>query len=196
MGKNGNYDPSFAREVFENVDFGDEIKMCMQCGVCAASCPLSLQMDHPPRQIFTLIRAGKKEEVLGSQAIMLCTSCYACKVRCPRKIPVVDVMHGLANYALKQGFVPRKDTANFGSKFWEQVYRIGRIDEKDLPRRYFFSEGFIEGIKGTLSFSDIGIKMFLHKRMKLLPEKKIKGIKELRKMLEKAETMQQGGASA
>jgi len=196
MGKNGNYDPSFAREVFENVDFGDEIKMCMQCGVCAASCPLSLQMDHPPRQIFTLIRAGKKEEVLGSQAIMLCTSCYACKVRCPRKIPVVDVMHGLANYALNQGFVPRKDTANFGSKFWEQVYRIGRIDEKDLPRRYFFSEGFIEGIKGTLSFSDIGIKMFLHKRMKLLPEKKIKGIKELRKMLDKAETMQQGGASA
>ena len=196
MGKNGNYDPSFAREVFENVDFGDEIKMCMQCGVCAASCPLSLQMDHPPRQIFTLIRAGKKEEVLGSEAIMLCTSCYTCKVRCPRKIPVVDVMHGLANYALKQGFVPRKDTANFGSKFWEQVYRIGRIDEKDLPRRYFFSEGFIEGIKGTLSFSDIGIKMFLHKRMKLLPEKKIKGIKELRKMLEKAETMQQGGASA
>ena len=196
MGKNGNYDPTFAREVFENVDFGDEIKMCMQCGVCAASCPLSLQMDHPPRQIFTLIRAGKKEEVLGSEAIMLCTSCYTCKVRCPRKIPVVDVMHGLANYALKQGFVPRKDTANFGSKFWEQVYRIGRIDEKDLPRRYFFSEGFIEGIKGTLSFSDIGIKMFLHKRMKLLPEKKIKGIKELRKMLDKAETMQQGGASA
>jgi len=195
MGNNGNYDPSFAREVFENVDFGDEIKMCMQCGVCAASCPLSLQMDHPPRQIFTLIRAGKKEEVLSSQAIMLCTSCYTCKVRCPRKIPVVDVMHGLANYALKQGFVPRKDTANFGTKFWDQVYRIGRIDEKDLPRRYFFSEGFIEGIKGTLSFSDIGIKMFLHKRMKLLPEKKIKGIRELRKMLDKAETMQEGGAS-
>jgi quinone-modifying oxidoreductase subunit QmoC len=196
MGKNGNYDPSFAREVFENVDFGHEIKMCMQCGVCAASCPLSLQMDHPPRQIFALIRAGKREEVLGSQAIMLCTSCYTCKVRCPRKIPVVDVMHGLANYALKQGFVPRKNTANFGGKFWDQVYKIGRIDEKDLPRRYFFEGGIVEGIKGTLSFSDIGIKMFLHKRMKLLPEKKIKGIRDLRKMLDKAEGMQEGGASA
>ncbi|MEE9419207.1 MAG: 4Fe-4S dicluster domain-containing protein [Desulfatiglandaceae bacterium] len=196
MRKNGNYDPSFAREVFENVDFGDEIKMCMQCGVCAASCPLSLQMDHPPRQIFTLIRAGKREEVLSSQAIMLCTSCYTCKVRCPRKIPVVDVMHGLANYALKNGFVPRKDTANFGGKFWDQVYRIGRIDEKDLPRRYFFAGGFVEGIKNTLSFSDIGIKMFLHKRMKLLPERKIKGIISLRKMLDKAEKMQErGGAS-
>jgi len=29
----------------------------------------------------------------------------------------------------------------------------------------------------------------------LLPEKKIKGIRELRKMLDKAETMQEGGAS-
>lgn len=195
MGKNGNYDPSFAREVFENVDFGHEIKMCMQCGVCAASCPLSPQMDHPPRQIFTLIRAGKRDEVLSSQSIMLCTSCYTCKVRCPRKIPVVDVMHGLANYALRNGFVPRKDTANFGGKFWEQVYSIGRIDEKDLPRRYFFAGGFLEGIRGTLNFSDIGIRLFLHKRMKLLPEKKIRGIKDLQKMLDKAEKIQEGGVS-
>ncbi|HDG98325.1 MAG TPA: heterodisulfide reductase subunit C, partial [Desulfobacterales bacterium] len=51
------YDPSFAREVFENVDYGEEIKMCMQCGVCAASCPLSMQMDYSPRKIFLLIRA-------------------------------------------------------------------------------------------------------------------------------------------
>ena len=49
------YDPAFSQEVFENVDFGSEIKMCMQCGVCAASCPLSLVMDKPPRQVFTLI---------------------------------------------------------------------------------------------------------------------------------------------
>ena len=192
----GSYDPSFAKEVFENVDFGDEIKMCMQCGVCAASCPLSLQMDHSPRQIFTLIRAGKREEVLGSQAIMLCTSCYSCEVRCPRKIPVIDVMHGLAHYALKHDFVPRKDTANFGGKFWDQIYRIGRIDEKDLSRRYFFADGIIEGIKGLLGFSDIGLRLFLHKRIKPLPERKIKGIISLRKMLDKAEKMQgRGGAS-
>ena len=31
---------SFAREVYQKVDSGEEIKMCMQCGVCAASCPL------------------------------------------------------------------------------------------------------------------------------------------------------------
>ena len=97
------YNPSFAEEVFQNVDSGDEIKMCMNCGVCAASCPLREHMDYPPRQIFSLIRAGKREVVLGSKAIMLCTSCYTCAVKCPRSIPVIDVMHGLAHYALKQG---------------------------------------------------------------------------------------------
>lgn len=191
-----NYDQAFAQEVYKNVDFGEEIKMCMQCGVCAASCPLSLQMDHPPRQIFAMIRAGKREEVLGSQSIMLCTSCYSCKVRCPRKIPVVDVMHGLAHYALKQGFVPRKDTAAFGREFWGQIYRIGRIDEKDLSRRYFFADGLISGIKKSLEMADMGITMFVHKRMKLLPEKRIKGIKSLRKMLDKAAQMGKGGGAA
>lgn len=191
-----NYNPSFAEEVFQNVDFGEEIKMCMQCGVCAASCPLSLQMDHPPRQIFTMIRAGKREEVLGSQAIMLCTSCYSCKVRCPRKIPVVDVMHGLAHYAVKKGFVPRKDTAIFGKEFFRQIYKLGRIDEKDLSRRYFFADGLVCGIKKSIEMADMGIQMVLHKRMKLLPEKKIKGIKSLRKMLDKAKEMGKGGGSA
>ena len=191
-----NYDPSFAEEVFRNVDAGDEIKMCMNCGVCAGSCPLREHMDYPPRQIFALIRAGKREEVLSSRSIMLCTSCYTCAVKCPRSIPVIDVMHGLAHYALKQGYVPRKDTAAFGGEFWKQVYRLGRIDEKDLPRRVFFSAGLIEGVKAMLNFMDIGIKLMLHRRMKLLPERKIKGIGSLKKMLDKAERLGKGGAVA
>jgi quinone-modifying oxidoreductase subunit QmoC len=190
------YHPAFAQEVFENVDFGDEIKMCMQCGVCAASCPLSLQMDHLSCHIFTMIRAGKREEVLNSQSILLCTSCYTCKVRCPRGIPVVDVMHGLAHYAIRLGYLPRRRTAAFGQEFWNQIYRLGRIDEKDLSRRYFFSEGLVEGMKMGIQMADMGIAMVLHKRMKLLPERKIKGIKDLRKMLDKAEAMGKGGAKA
>jgi len=194
MEKSSDYNTSFAQEVFDNVDFGEEIKMCMQCGVCAASCPLSLQMDFSPRKIFSLIRAGKREEVLGCNAIMLCTSCYSCKVRCPRGIPVIDVMHGLAHYAIKEGYFPRKDTATFGSEFFNQIYRLGRIDEKDLSRRYFFSNGLVSGIQHSLEMADVGISMVLHKRMKLLPERKIKGIQSLRKMLDMAEKIGKGGA--
>ncbi len=196
MANNGNYDPSFAQEVFDNVDSGEEIKMCMQCGVCAGSCPLRHEMDYPPRNLFTLIRAGRRDEVMNSKAIMLCTSCYRCKVRCPRGIPVIDVMHGLAHYGIKQGIIPKEGTAAFGGEFWDMIYRIGRIDEKDLPRRYFFKDGLVSGVKSMLEMAPMGIQMFLHHRMKLLPEKKIKGIKELRQMLDKAGTMGKGGAGA
>jgi quinone-modifying oxidoreductase subunit QmoC len=188
------YNPSFAEEVFQNVDSGDEIKMCMNCGVCAASCPLREHMDYPPRQVFSLIRAGKREAVLGSKAIMLCTSCYTCAVKCPRSIPVIDVMHGLAHYALSKGYTPRLETARFGKEFWNQVYRLGRVDEKDLGMKVYFARGFWEGIKEMLKFMDIGIKLTLHRRMKLLPEKKIKGINSLKKMLDKAEMLSKGGA--
>jgi quinone-modifying oxidoreductase subunit QmoC len=102
-------------------------------------------------------------------------------------------MHGLANYSIRQGFVPRKETAGFAGEFWKQIYRIGRIDEKDLSRRYFFLDGIIPGIRKSLEMADMGIAMLLHKRMKLLPERKIKGINSLRRMLDKAEAMSRGG---
>ena len=188
------YDQSFAREVYQKVDSGDEIKMCMQCGVCAASCPLKDEMDYSPRKIFTLIRAGQREKVLSSQAIMLCTSCYSCKVRCPRKVPVVDVMHGLAHYALRQGYKPRAETALFGQKFWDNIYRLGRIDEKDVAQRYFLGHGLMPGVKLMLENKDMGLGMLLKKRMKILPERPIKNVKTLRKMLDKAKAMGKGGA--
>lgn len=189
------YDQSFAREVYRKVDSGDEIKMCMQCGVCAASCPLKEKMDFSPRKIFTLIRAGKRETVLSSQAIMLCTSCYSCKVRCPRKVPVVDVMHGLAHYALNQGYTPRAETALFGKKFWDNIYRLGRIDEKDVAQRYFLAHGLGPAVKMMLENKDMGLGMLLKKRMKLLPERPIKNVKTLRKMLDKAKALGKGGAA-
>jgi len=196
MAKNSNYDPSFAQEVFKNVDSGEEIKMCMQCGICGGSCPLRHEMDYTPRNIFTMIRNGRRDDVLGSKAIMLCTSCYRCKVRCPRGIPVIDVMHGLAHYSIKQGIIPRKGTAAFGGEFWNMVYRIGRIDEKDLSRRYYFQDGLVAGIKGMLGIARMAAQMLLHGRVKLLPERKINGVKTLRKMLDKAEQMGKGGAGA
>ncbi len=183
------YDQTFAKEVFEKVDSGYEIKTCMQCGVCAASCPLSQEMDFSPRKVFTLIRAGKRDEVLRSRAIFLCTSCYTCKVRCPRQIPVINVMHGLAHYAIKEGLANAKDTVNFGTAFWGSIEKIGRIDESMVPVKYMMADGIGAGIKKMLEFKNMGLTMLTHKRMKLLPERPIKGIKGLRKMLDKAATM-------
>jgi len=194
------YDPTFAREVFKHVDAGEEIVKCMQCGVCAASCPLAEKMDFSPRKIFTMIRAGEREKVLGSKDIMLCTSCYTCIVRCPRKVPVMEVMHGLAHYALRQGFVPRRESAKFGREFWKCIYNTGRVNEAKAMQGYYLSDGLVAGAKKGLEMKDIALNMLTHGRMKfkslvpIIPAAKIKDIASLRKMLDKAREMGKGGS--
>jgi len=180
------------KELFQQVDYIEEIYKCIQCGMCAGSCPLKHHMDYPPRKIFALLRTGNLNFVLNSKSIFLCTSCFSCIVRCPRGIHVMDIMHGLAHYAIKVGRASRKNTAVFGQEFWKQIYKRGRVDEKDLSRRYFFSDGIVQGIKNAIAMADVGIVMLLHGRMKLLPERPIKGIKQLRRILNKAEQMQMG----
>ena len=60
------YRNSFLKEVEANVEEGEWVKMCMQCGVCAGSCPLGNAWEHTPQKIFMMIRAGKRDDVLQS----------------------------------------------------------------------------------------------------------------------------------
>ena len=82
------YDLSFAEEIYEKSEEGHWIKMCIQCGVCAGSCPMASldagsAWEHSPRALFQMVRAGKRDAVLGSSDMWMCTSCYNCIVRCP-----------------------------------------------------------------------------------------------------------------
>ena len=55
-----------------------------------------------------MIRAGKRDEVLQSSSMWMCTSCYNCIVRCPRELPITHIMHGLAHYAKRLGIAPKE----------------------------------------------------------------------------------------
>jgi quinone-modifying oxidoreductase subunit QmoC len=44
-----------------------------------------------------MIRAGKRDEVLQSNSMWMCTSCYNRIVRCPCELPITHIMHGLAH---------------------------------------------------------------------------------------------------
>ncbi len=102
------------------------VKMCMQCGVCAGSCPLGPAWEHSPQKIFMMIRAGKRDDVLGSDSMFMCTSCYNCMVRCPRQLPITHIMHGLANYAHRLGLAPKgQPTREFATLFWNNLTKKG-----------------------------------------------------------------------
>ena len=141
-----------SRKSREQVEEGDWVKMCMQCGVCAGSCPLGPAWEHPPQELFMMIRAGKREEVLTSDSMWMCTSCYNCIVRCPRKLPITHIMHGLAELRAP----PRpgaEDAADAPSSalFWNNCTKTGRVNELKLSMGLYFKDGFVQGIKNGMN---------------------------------------------
>jgi len=161
-----NYRNNFLKEVEANVEEGKWVKMCMQCGVCSGSCPLGKFWDHPPQELFMMIRAGKRNEVLGSDSMWMCTSCYNCIVRCPRELPITHIMHGLAHYAKRLGLVPaNQPTAKFAQKFWNNLMTKGRVNELKLGLSLYFMNGFGEGIRVTMKNQKLGMNMMKAKRM-------------------------------
>jgi quinone-modifying oxidoreductase subunit QmoC len=184
------YRNNFLREVEKNVEEGEWVKMCMQCGVCSGSCPLGPHWEHPPQEIFMMIRANKREEVLTSSSMWMCTSCYNCMARCPRGLPITHIMHGLAHYAKRIGIAPKEQpTAKFAQKFWNNLATKGRVNELKLGLALYFMNGFSEGVKTSLKMKDIGLGMLKTKRMSPLEILGGHGVKDqsgFQKMLQKA----------
>ena len=71
---------------------GKRILTCIQCGICAGTCPYGEHMDYPPRQIINMLRSGLLEEVFVSESLLNCVACYACLAKCPRKIRLTEVL--------------------------------------------------------------------------------------------------------
>lgn len=99
-------DPGF-RESLRGQPGGEHITACFLCRTCTASCPITaVEATFNPYRIIRLATLGFKDEVLGSDFIWLCSSCYACQERCPQGVRITDFMVLLKNLAVKEGHVP------------------------------------------------------------------------------------------
>ena len=160
------YRNNFLKEVEERVEEGLWVKMCMQCGVCAGSCPFGAHWEHSPQKLFMMIRAGQRDEVLRSDSMWMCTSCYNCVVRCPRQLPITHIMHGLASYAHRLGLAPKgQPTREFAKIFWDNLVKKGRVNELKLTLALYFKDGLVSGIKIALGMQSIGLGMVKAKRL-------------------------------
>ncbi len=192
------YRNSFLSEVEANVEEGEWVKMCMQCGVCSGSCPFGPYGDPPPQELFMMIRAGKREAVLSSESMWMCTSCYNCIARCPRGLPITHIMHGLAHYAKRLGLAPKnQQTMKFASIFWDNLTKKGRVNELQLGLKLYFMNGFVEGIKTALCMKEMGMSMLMTKRMSPMEYfggHSIKDTKGLHAILKKAREIEEAKA--
>lgn len=141
-----------------------------------------------------LIRAGKREEVLTSESMWMCTSCYNCIVRCPRGLPITHIMHGLAHYAKRLGLVPKEQpTAKFAQMFWDNLMKKGRVNELKLGLALYFMNGFAEGLKVAMAQKDLGLAMMKTKRMnpmEILGGHGLKDLSGFQKIIRKAQELE------
>jgi quinone-modifying oxidoreductase, subunit QmoC len=157
----------FGREIM-GVSGCDQLPSCIQCGTCSGACPLSIYMDFSPRQVMALVRADFKNEVLRSQTVWLCASCYGCTVECPRQIRITDIMYALKQRAIKEGVYPRHmPIPILAREFTKMVISKGRITETLLVMQLFMRANW----RAVLSSWRLGIGLIRTGRFVLKPER-------------------------
>jgi len=80
----------------------ETLAACIQCGTCSATCPTAFAMDYTPRALWRLVELGLRNEVLNSSTFWMCTACYNCTVRCPRRIPITETMRELREVFIQE----------------------------------------------------------------------------------------------
>ena len=164
------------------------LEMCIQCGTCGGSCPPAADMDHTPRLLFAMIRAGMREEALRSNTFWICVSCYHCVVRCPQDVHITDVMYTLKSMAIQAKLYKDATAPDFSQTFVDMVENYGRSFELGLATRHYLKH-FPLRLPGM---APMGVGMLSKKRMKITPHR-IKGIDQLKTILAKAKELE--GAS-
>lgn len=95
--------PEFTRKVIESG--GKTVNLCFQCGTCTGSCPSGRQTAFRVRKVVRRAQLGFEEDILPSDDLWLCTTCFTCYERCPRGVEIVDIIMALRNMAVKKGYM-------------------------------------------------------------------------------------------
>ena len=80
---------------------GVNVFACYQCGMCAAGCPLTDEMDRLPSQVIRDLQLDDSS-LLDSNAMWVCASCLACEVRCPKGVDLAKLMEALRQLHLRK----------------------------------------------------------------------------------------------
>lgn len=98
---------------------------CFQCAKCTSGCEAHKLLELEPHKIVALLKRGLIDEMVNSDVIWACMSCFKCWERCPQKVAPVEILFALKNLAVASGKqIPGKYTAMLQS-----VLSIGLIQD-------------------------------------------------------------------
>ncbi|MBI3166284.1 MAG: 4Fe-4S dicluster domain-containing protein [Chloroflexi bacterium] len=178
-------DLSLLHEVSMKTAGVSHLEMCIQCGTCGGSCPSAMDMEHTPRMLFAMLRAGMRDEVLRSNTQWICVSCYHCVVRCPQEVHIADVMYTLKSMAIKAKLYQDSTAPDFSQTFVDMVETYGRSFEFGLASRHYLKH-FPLRLPGM---APMGLGMIMKGRMGIKP-KKIRRMDQLKAILDCASQLE------
>ena len=133
-------DPSFKDRVARQPG-GEGIRACYGCKACTAACPIeTVDKRYNPRKIIRMALLGMQKEVLESDFIWLCSSCYGCQEVCPQNVKFTEVMFAIKNLAVQEACVPAGLTGQRNLlKERGRLYEVGDFESEKrekmgLPR--------------------------------------------------------------
>ncbi len=175
----------FLEEVSARTAGVSRLEMCIQCGTCGGSCPPAADMDHTPRMLFAMIRAGMRTEALSSNTPWICVSCYHCVVRCPQEVHIADVMYTLKSMAIQAKLYKDSTAPDFSQTFVDMVEEYGRSYEFGLATRHYLKHFPLR----LPSMAPMGLGMLSKHRMDITPNR-IENIAQLKAILSRAKELE------
>jgi heterodisulfide reductase subunit C len=167
--------PSFRRQVEEKC--GETVSSCYQCEKCTNGCPLAFSMDIVPHKLMRCVHLGLKDQVLNSDTIWICASCETCTTRCPNGIDIAHVMDALRQISQSEGVkASQPQVPVFHKAFLSSMKRFGRVHEGEMAAMYTLRTG---GVRGLLDMAGMGLDMFKKGKVKLLPSRPNKQVRDI-----------------
>ncbi len=118
----------------------DEISdYCFQCAKCTAGCEAHKLLELEPHKMVALLKRGLIDEMVNSDIIWTCMSCFKCRERCPQRVAPVEILFALKNMAVVSGKqIPGKYTAMLQSilsiGLIQDVQEVTTRDNKTMKR--------------------------------------------------------------
>ena len=77
-----------------------DISACYNCGVCTATCPLSVDGASFPRRMSRYAQLGQREKLLSAPELWSCYGCAECTEKCPTQADPASFMAAARRYAV------------------------------------------------------------------------------------------------
>ena len=81
---------------------GVDVRKCMRCGKCTATCPAFAEMEYHPHQFVYMVEKGDIQKLAASPSLYHCLSCFACVERCPRNVEPAKVVEAVRLLVIRE----------------------------------------------------------------------------------------------